>query len=49
MSEEDALTELRRCAGTQFDPRVVAAFEHVLRKRDAAEPAHLDGPAPAHA
>ena len=27
MSEDDALAELRRCAGTQFDPRVVAAFE----------------------
>jgi HD-GYP domain-containing protein (c-di-GMP phosphodiesterase class II) len=22
MSDSDALTELRRCAGTQFDPRV---------------------------
>ncbi len=27
--EEDALTELRRAAGTQFDPRVVAAFEQI--------------------
>jgi diguanylate cyclase (GGDEF)-like protein/putative nucleotidyltransferase with HDIG domain len=26
LSDEDALTELRRCAGTQFDPEVVAAF-----------------------
>jgi putative nucleotidyltransferase with HDIG domain len=26
LAEADALTELRRCAGTQFDPRVVAAF-----------------------
>jgi len=26
MSTEAALTELRRCAGTQFDPRVVDAF-----------------------
>ena len=25
-SEDDALAELRRCAGTQFDPSVVAAF-----------------------
>ncbi len=25
----DALDELRRCAGTQFDPRVVAAFATV--------------------
>jgi HD-GYP domain-containing protein (c-di-GMP phosphodiesterase class II) len=27
--EEDALAELRRSAGTQFDPRVVAAFEQI--------------------
>jgi two-component system cell cycle response regulator len=26
----DALAELERCAGTQFDPRVVAAFQAVL-------------------
>jgi diguanylate cyclase (GGDEF)-like protein/putative nucleotidyltransferase with HDIG domain len=26
LDEHDALTELRRCAGTQFDPGVVAAF-----------------------
>ncbi len=26
-----ALTELRRCAGSQFDPQVVAALEQVLR------------------
>jgi diguanylate cyclase (GGDEF)-like protein len=30
MTEPDALAELRRCAGTQFDPRVVAAFATVL-------------------
>jgi diguanylate cyclase (GGDEF)-like protein len=29
MSAEGALDELRRCAGTQFDPMVVAAFERV--------------------
>lgn len=29
MREEEALTELRRAAGTQFDPRVVAAFEQI--------------------
>jgi diguanylate cyclase (GGDEF)-like protein len=29
-SEEDALAEVHRCAGTQFDPRVVAAFARVL-------------------
>jgi HD-GYP domain-containing protein (c-di-GMP phosphodiesterase class II) len=26
MSPADALVELRRCSGTQFDPRVVEAF-----------------------
>jgi HD-GYP domain-containing protein (c-di-GMP phosphodiesterase class II) len=26
MSEEDAVAELRRCAGRQFDPAVVDAF-----------------------
>jgi diguanylate cyclase (GGDEF)-like protein/putative nucleotidyltransferase with HDIG domain len=30
MSQADALAEVRRCAGTQFDPRVAAAFEAVL-------------------
>jgi HD-GYP domain-containing protein (c-di-GMP phosphodiesterase class II) len=30
MSTADALTELRRCAGTQFDPAVVAALAQVL-------------------
>lgn len=29
-SEEEALTELRRCAGTQFDPAVVAALEAIV-------------------
>jgi HD-GYP domain-containing protein (c-di-GMP phosphodiesterase class II) len=33
LSEADALTELRRCAGTQFDPSVVAAFERVISRR----------------
>jgi two-component system cell cycle response regulator len=30
LSDEDARAELRRCAGTQFDARVVEAFERVL-------------------
>jgi diguanylate cyclase (GGDEF)-like protein len=29
----EALAELRRCAGTQFDPAIVAEFEHVLADR----------------
>ena len=35
-SAEEALAELRRCAGTQFDPDVVAAFETVMSKWDKA-------------
>lgn len=31
VSSEKALDELRRCSGTQFDPRVVKAFEAVLK------------------
>jgi diguanylate cyclase (GGDEF)-like protein len=50
MNEEDALSELRRCAGTQFDPVVVDAFtaeftaltsarRHVVEDPCAPEPA----------
>jgi diguanylate cyclase (GGDEF)-like protein len=34
-SREEALLELRRCTGTQFDPAVVAALETVLAAEDA--------------
>jgi HD-GYP domain-containing protein (c-di-GMP phosphodiesterase class II) len=34
-SADDALAELRRCAGTQFDPAVVAMFADVLAARSA--------------
>jgi len=37
-SPQDALAELRRCAGTQFDPAVVTAFERVL-PRIGSQPA----------
>jgi two-component system, cell cycle response regulator len=33
VSSADALVELRRCAGSQFDPRVIAAFEDTLARR----------------
>jgi two-component system cell cycle response regulator len=38
-SEPDALAELRRCAGTQFDPHVVDAFiaEYFARQSDQLE------------
>jgi diguanylate cyclase (GGDEF)-like protein len=32
ITEEDAVTELRRCAGTQFDPMVVEAFCRVVAR-----------------
>jgi diguanylate cyclase (GGDEF)-like protein len=35
-SPEEALAELRRCAGTQFDPAVVDVFAAVLAERAAA-------------
>ncbi|MDX6542118.1 MAG: hypothetical protein QOI71_3728 [Gaiellales bacterium] len=31
MHEAAALREVKRCAGTQFDPRVVMAMEHIYR------------------
>jgi HD-GYP domain-containing protein (c-di-GMP phosphodiesterase class II) len=36
MSAEDARAELRRCAGAQFDPRVVEAFCRVSERQRAA-------------
>jgi HD-GYP domain-containing protein (c-di-GMP phosphodiesterase class II) len=35
MSPEDALAELRNCAGTQFDPKVVEALVDIA---DRAQP-----------
>jgi putative nucleotidyltransferase with HDIG domain len=39
MNREDALEELLRCAGSQFDPRVVSAFLNVLQEESRDEPA----------
>jgi diguanylate cyclase (GGDEF)-like protein len=36
--EHEALAELRRCAGEQFDPEVVAALERALALRSQAAP-----------
>jgi HD-GYP domain-containing protein (c-di-GMP phosphodiesterase class II) len=36
MPLEKALTELRACAGTQFDPAVAAALEVALSEETAA-------------
>jgi HD-GYP domain-containing protein (c-di-GMP phosphodiesterase class II) len=33
---DQALAELRRCAGTQFDPAVVDVFERVVTARSQA-------------
>jgi two-component system, cell cycle response regulator len=41
MSDEVALDELRRCAGTQFDPVVVQAFCAVVGDRDTALGDHV--------
>jgi diguanylate cyclase (GGDEF)-like protein len=35
-SPDEALAELRRCAGTQFDPGVVATFARVLERQAAS-------------
>jgi HD-GYP domain-containing protein (c-di-GMP phosphodiesterase class II) len=33
MTQAEAVAELDRCAGTQFDPEVVAAFREELSER----------------
>jgi putative nucleotidyltransferase with HDIG domain len=43
---EEALAEIRRCAGTHFDAEVVAAFERVFPEFAAATLAAASRPAP---
>jgi HD-GYP domain-containing protein (c-di-GMP phosphodiesterase class II) len=45
LSQEAALAELQRNAGTQFDPAVVAAFTHMLAERPRSTPAVPSSPA----
>ena len=44
MDEEDALLELRRCAGTQFDPVVVDAFMAEFTALASARPNVVEDP-----
>ena len=37
MSMDEALAELERCSGSQFDPEVVAVLTAVLRARGASQ------------
>jgi putative nucleotidyltransferase with HDIG domain len=39
LSHEQALAEIRRCSGTQFDPVVVAAFLSLFEEEQLANPA----------
>ncbi|MEN6372689.1 MAG: diguanylate cyclase [Armatimonadota bacterium] len=38
LSREDALEEIKRCAGTQFDPELVDLFVEIVKSNNAAEP-----------
>jgi diguanylate cyclase (GGDEF)-like protein len=43
LSLEQALAELRRCAGTQFDPQLVEVFCRIVGERTALAPPAKDG------
>jgi HD-GYP domain-containing protein (c-di-GMP phosphodiesterase class II) len=45
-SEEEAVAELKRCAGTQFDPHVVEEFLRLLADRSAPTEPALDAAPP---
>jgi HD-GYP domain-containing protein (c-di-GMP phosphodiesterase class II) len=45
MSTGDALAELRRCSGSQFDPHVVDTFHTVMARRSQAPNAAGSAPA----
>ncbi|HXL14520.1 MAG TPA: HD domain-containing phosphohydrolase, partial [Methylomirabilota bacterium] len=38
--EAEALAEIRRCSGSQFDPRVVEIFEQIMARRSADRGTH---------
>jgi len=42
MSVQEAVAELKRCSGTQFDAKVVEAFTSIIEDRDEAEAQLLD-------
>jgi HD-GYP domain-containing protein (c-di-GMP phosphodiesterase class II) len=46
MHVEDAVAELRRCAGSQFDPDCVAAFERALASGAIPQPDRSVQPQP---
>lgn len=37
-TKEEAIEELKKCAGTQFDPRIVEAFVKILEKETSSTP-----------